>query len=183
MDAQWVLVICVIALLLGLYRMSRRIDQKIAQALEQKPTNQVIPAASKAELGDDSFWKWFQSSKVASIVVRRQVILSVNPAAEQLLGRSLSDLKDRPASAFMTQSSAAFAQKVGIEPELSELGPRAFFGRLYSGRSVPDDSLSKSQGQSNFSGSGPDVAPSDELDPSDRCDARSGADPCAVGCG
>ena len=120
MDAQWVLVICVIALLLGLYRMSRRIDQKIAQALEQKPTNQVIPAASKAELGDDSFWKWFQSSKVASIVVRRQVILSVNPAAEQLLGRSLSDLKDRPASAFMTQSSAAFAQKVGIEPELSE---------------------------------------------------------------
>ena len=100
--------------------MSRRIDQKIAQALEQKPTNQVIPAASKAELGDDSFWKWFQSSKVASIVVRRQVILSVNPAAEQLLGRSLSDLKDRPASAFMTQSSAAFAQKVGIEPELSE---------------------------------------------------------------
>jgi phosphate/sulfate permease len=60
MDAQWVLVICVIALLLGLYRMSRRIDQKIAQALEQKPTNQVIPAASKAELGDDSFWKWFQ---------------------------------------------------------------------------------------------------------------------------
>ena len=112
--------ICVIALLLGLYRMSRRIDQKIAQALEQKPTNQVIPAASKAELGDDSFWKWFQSSKVASIVVRRQVILSVNPAAEQLLGRSLSDLKDRPASAFMTQSSAAFAQKVGIEPELSE---------------------------------------------------------------
>ncbi|MBT5010228.1 MAG: response regulator, partial [Gammaproteobacteria bacterium] len=92
----------------------------IAQALEQKPTNQVIPAASKAELGDDSFWKWFQSSKVASIVVRRQVILSVNPAAEQLLGRSLSDLKDRPASAFMTQSSAAFAQKVGIEPELSE---------------------------------------------------------------
>ena len=120
MDAQWVLVICVIALLLGLYRMSRRIDQKIAQALEQKPTNQVIPAASKTELGDDSFWKWFQSSKVASIVVRRQVILSVNPAAEQLLGRSLSDLKDRPASAFMTQSSAAFAQKVGIEPELSE---------------------------------------------------------------
>ena len=120
MDAQWVLVICVIALLLGLYRMSRRIDQKIAQALEQKPTNQVIPAASKAELGDDSFWKWFQSSKVASIVVRRQVILSVNPAAEQLLGRSLSDLKDRPAMAFMTQSSAAFAQKVGIEPELSE---------------------------------------------------------------
>ena len=120
MDAQWVLVICVIALLLGLYRMSRRIDQKIAQALEQKPTNQVIPDASKAELGDDSFWKWFQSSKVASIVVRRQVILSVNPAAEQLLGRSLSDLKDRPASAFMTQSSAAFAQKVGIEPELSE---------------------------------------------------------------
>ena len=120
MDAQWVLVICVIALLLGLYRMSRRVDQKIAQALEQKPTNQVIPAASKAELGDDSFWKWFQSSKVASIVVRRQVILSVNPAAEQLLGRSLSDLKDRPASAFMTQSSAAFAQKVGIEPELSE---------------------------------------------------------------
>ncbi|MDC3357365.1 ATP-binding protein [Pseudomonadales bacterium] len=120
MDAQWVLVICVIALLLGLYRMSRRIDQKIAQALEQKPTNQVIPAASKAELGDDSFWKWFQSSKVASIVVRRQVILSVNPAAEQLLGRSLSDLKDRPASAFMTQSSATFAQKVGIEPELSE---------------------------------------------------------------
>ena len=120
MDAQWVVVICVIALLLGLYRMSRRIDQKIAQALEQKPTNQVIPAASKAELGDDSFWKWFQSSKVASIVVRRQVILSVNPAAEQLLGRSLSDLKDRPASAFMTQSSAAFAQKVGIEPELSE---------------------------------------------------------------
>ena len=112
MDAQLVLVICVIALLLGLYRMSRRIDQKIAQALEQKPTNQVIPAASKAELGDDSFWKWFQSSKVASIVVRRQVILSVNPAAEQLLGRSLSDLKDRPASAFMTQSSAAFAQKV-----------------------------------------------------------------------
>ena len=120
MDAQWVLVICVIALLLGLYRMSRRIDQQFAQALEQKPTNQVIPAASKAELGDDSFWKWFQSSKVASIVVRRQVILSVNPAAEQLLGRSLSDLKDRPASAFMTQSSAAFAQKVGIEPELSE---------------------------------------------------------------
>ena len=120
MDAQWVLVICVIALLLGLYRMSRRIDQKIAQALEQKPTNQVIPAASKTELGDDSFWKWFQSSKVASIVVRRQVILSVNPAAEQLLGRSLSDLKDRPASAFMTQSSAAFAKKVGIEPELSE---------------------------------------------------------------
>ena len=120
MDAQWVLVICVIALLLGLYRMSRRIDQKIAQALEQKPTSQVIPAASKAELSDDSFWKWFQSSKVASIVVRRQVILSVNPAAEQLLGRSLSDLKDRPASAFMTQSSAAFAQKVGIEPELSE---------------------------------------------------------------
>ncbi|MDA7590948.1 ATP-binding protein [Pseudomonadales bacterium] len=54
------------------------------------------------------------------MVVRRQVILSVNPAAEQLLGRSLSDLKDRPASAFMTQSSAAFAQKVGIEPELSE---------------------------------------------------------------
>lgn len=49
MDAQWVLVICVIALLLVLYRMSRRIDQKIAQALEQKPTNQVIPAASKAE--------------------------------------------------------------------------------------------------------------------------------------
>ena len=48
------------------------------------------------------------------------MILSVNPAAEQLLGRSLSDLKDRPASAFMTQSSAAFAQKVGIEPELSE---------------------------------------------------------------
>ena len=119
MDAQWVLVVCVIALLLVLYRMSRRIDQKIAQVLEQTSTQQTASPATPApseELGGDSFWKWFQSSKVASIVVRRQVILSVNPAAEQLLGRSLSDLKDRPASAFMTQSSAAFAQKVGIEP-------------------------------------------------------------------
>ena len=123
MDAQWVLVVCVIALLLVLYRMSRRIDQKIAQVLEQTSTQQTASPATPApseELGDDSFWKWFQSSKVASIVVRRQVILSVNPAAEQLLGRSLSDLKDRPASAFMTQSSAAFSEKVGIEPELSE---------------------------------------------------------------
>jgi|TARA_B110000093_G_C12932103_1_gene394031 phosphate/sulfate permease len=34
MDAQWVLVICVIALLIGLYIMSRRIDRKIAQVLE-----------------------------------------------------------------------------------------------------------------------------------------------------
>lgn len=123
MDAQWVLVICVIALLLGLYRMSRRIDQKIAEALQQTPKPQGVPTAvptSSEEAGDDSFWKWFQSSKVASIVVRRQVILSVNPAAEQLLGRSAIDLKDRPASAFMTQTSAAYAQKVGIEPELAE---------------------------------------------------------------
>jgi PAS domain S-box-containing protein len=114
---------CVIALSIGLYRMSRRIDQKIDQAIAQSTSNPLVPGgatASSEELGDDSFWKWFQSSKVASIVVRRQVILSVNPAAEQLLGRSLSDLKDRPASAFMTQSSAAFSEKVGIEPELSE---------------------------------------------------------------
>ena len=123
MDAQWVLVMCVIALSIGLYRMSRRIDQKIDQAIAQSTSNPLVPGGATApseELGDDSFWKWFQSSKVASIVVRRQVILSVNPAAEQLLGRSLSDLKDRPASAFMTQSSAAFTEKVGIEPELSE---------------------------------------------------------------
>ena len=123
MDAQWVLVMCVIALSIGLYRMSRRIDQKIDQAIAQSTSNPLVPGGATApseELGDDSFWKWFQSSKVASIVVRRQVILSVNPAAEQLLGRSLSDLKDRPASAFMTQSSAAFSEKVGIEPELSE---------------------------------------------------------------
>ena len=103
MDAQWVLVMCVIALSIGLYRMSRRIDQKIDQAIAQSTSNPLVPGGATApseELGDDSFWKWFQSSKVASIVVRRQVILSVNPAAEQLLGRSLSDLKDRPASAL-----------------------------------------------------------------------------------
>ena len=123
MDAQWVLVVCVIALLLVLYRMSRRIDQKIAQVLEQTSTQQTASPATPApseELGDDSFWKWFQSSKVASVVVRRQVILSVNPAAEQLLDRSLLELKDRPASTFMTQASAAYTQKVGIEPELAE---------------------------------------------------------------
>ena len=123
MDAQWVLVVCVIALLLVLYRMSRRIDQKIAQVLEQTPTQQTASPttpASSGELGDDSFWKWFQSSKVAAVVVCRQVILSVNPAAEQLLGRSLLDLKDRPVSMFMTQASAANTLKTGSEPELAE---------------------------------------------------------------
>lgn len=104
MDAQWVLVICVIALLIGLYRMSRRIDRKIAEAIEQTAmavsTSQVVSVGTTApseELGDDSFWKWFQTSKVAAIVVRRQVILSVNSAAEQLLSRRPIDLKDRPA--------------------------------------------------------------------------------------
>ncbi len=123
MDAQWFLVICVIALLIGFYRMSRRIDQKMDQAIERTATNSVVPAgpiASSEELSDHHFWKWFQSSKVATIVLRHQVILSVNPAAEQLLGRSLKDLEDRPASAFMTQASAAIAQKMGIEPELAE---------------------------------------------------------------
>ena len=39
MDAQWVLVMCVIALSIGLYRMSRRIDQKIDQAIAQSTSN------------------------------------------------------------------------------------------------------------------------------------------------
>ena len=126
MDAQWVLVMCVIALSLGLYRMSRRIDQKIARGPRNKRTSKPSgPGADRRAdafrriAGDDSFWKWFQSSKVASIVVRRQVILSVNPAAEQLLGRSASDLKDRPASAFMTQSSAAFCAEGGYRAGVS----------------------------------------------------------------
>ena len=121
MDAQWVLVICVIALLIGLYIMSRRIDRKIAQVLEQSTT--VASAESSLvseEMGDDSFWNWFRTSKVAAIVIRRQVILSVNPAAERLIGRALIDMKDRPASAFMSKTSAALLQNLGIEPELAE---------------------------------------------------------------
>ena len=58
MDAQWVLVMCVIALSIGVYRMSRRIDQKIDQAIAQSTSNPLVPGGATAppeELGDDSF--------------------------------------------------------------------------------------------------------------------------------
>ena len=104
-----------------------RLDQRISRLTKETV---ALPGAEKTVASDladrrdpdarqdESFWRWFRTSAVASVVVRHQVVLSINPACEKLLGRSEAEVKDRPATTFMLPSSAAMARRVGIEPEL-----------------------------------------------------------------
>ncbi|MCH1557204.1 MAG: response regulator [Pseudomonadales bacterium] len=121
MELQSVLAVLAVmligAVLVGLIRLNKRLGQ--LQGSDETPPERRQKVVSVSERGEESFWKWFRTSTVACVVVRRQVLIRLNPSAEELLGRPESELVDRPATTFMTRASAAYAQEVGIEPALA----------------------------------------------------------------
>ena len=106
------------AVLFWLVRLSQKLDQ--LQAPQGNFSERRQNAAEVSERQEESFWKWFRTSSVACVVVRRQMLIRVNPSAEVMLGRAENELVNQLATVFMTESSAAYAQEVGFEPPLAE---------------------------------------------------------------
>ncbi len=107
-----------VAVLFWLVRLSQKLDQ--LQVSQGNYTERRQNTAEVSERQEESFWKWFMTSTVACVVVRRQVLIRVNPSAEVLLGRPENELVNQRATVFMTQPSAAYAQEIGYEPPLAE---------------------------------------------------------------
>ena len=106
------------ALLFWLVRLGQKLDR--LQALQGNVVERRQSISEVSERQEESFWKWFRTSTVACVVVRRQVMIRVNPSAEALLGRPETELVNQLASNFMTEASAAFAKELGFEPPLAE---------------------------------------------------------------
>ena len=102
------------AVLFWLVRLSQKLDQ--LQAPQGNFSERRQNGAEVSERQEESFWKWFRTSSVACVVVRRQMLIRVNPSAEVMLGRAENELVNQLATVFMTEPSAAYAQEVGFEP-------------------------------------------------------------------